>query len=154
MNNRPKILLTPTRVACEACRRKRNECGEGGILTRGCPVRTPPDYKSGALKHSATSPNRFVKSRQMLTHRRLLLFLLITHPLCRNLGIHGKLKNAIFCVTSGSGAPTVVRCSKPGGHWRPFTYIAAAIGNHLPPTRNHGVRFPSPADFARKMPVN
>jgi hypothetical protein len=44
------------------CFTKRNECGAGGIPTRGTRKR-PPDYKSGALRPSATAPNRSVSEK-------------------------------------------------------------------------------------------
>jgi hypothetical protein len=54
--------LTLRTIWCLACFTKRNECGAGGIPTRGTRER-PPDYKSGTLRHSVTAPNRSVSEK-------------------------------------------------------------------------------------------
>jgi hypothetical protein len=67
--------LTLERFRYHTCFTKRNECGAGGIPTRGTRQR-PPVYKTGALRPSATAPNRSVSEKAGdLIHHRFFIFL-------------------------------------------------------------------------------
>ena len=71
-----KLQLTNAPFPTHSCfnENKRNECGEGGIPTRGTRKR-PPDYKSGTLKRSVTSPNRFASEKAGdVSDHRLFIF--------------------------------------------------------------------------------
>lgn|SRR5262249_24814085 len=97
-----KNCLTLTQRLCKARGRKRNECGAGGIPTRGT-LQRPPDYKSGSLRHSLTAPLRFVSIKPAdVAASPAFYFYPNDGSIMGIVGRHDKPKNVTFCGSRSS----------------------------------------------------